>query len=105
MSVSLLNFDPTNKSKKINSPWSIESCKRQGIEPSELYYISKAEVAKMDKTANKKILEIWYEHYEEKRKEKVRILIEEWENVIKDEEEGLIEFDSDQNMFKSVHRL
>jgi len=59
----------------------------------------------MDKTANKKILEIRYEHYEEKRKEKVRILIEERENVIKDEEDGLIEFDSDQNMFKSVHRL
>lgn len=59
----------------------------------------------MDKTANKKILEIRYEHYEEKRKEKVRILLEEWNNVIKDEEEGLIELDSDLGIYRSMHRL
>lgn len=85
MSVSLENFDPCDRTKRINTPRSLEACKRQGIEPNELYYISKAEVAKQDKTANKKIIEIRYEHFEEKRKEKVRILLEEWESVMKDE--------------------
>lgn len=105
MSVSLANFDPCDKSKRINSPRSIEACKRQGIDPNELYYISKSEVAKQDKTANKKIIEIRYEHFEEKWKEKVRILLEEWDNVIKDEEEGLIEFDQDHNFYRSMHWL
>jgi hypothetical protein len=58
----------------------------------------------MDRTVTAKILELRYSHYEEKRKEKVRVLLEEREQVVKDEEDGLIEFDEEEYMFKSIMR-
>lgn len=58
----------------------------------------------MDKSINPKILEIRHEHYEEKRKEKVRVLLEERAQVIKDEEDNLIEFDPENMMFRSVFK-
>jgi hypothetical protein len=47
MSVSLDNFDPNTSAKKpLDSPRSIEACRRQGIEPADLLVKSKEKIAK-----------------------------------------------------------
>lgn len=103
MSINLVNFDP-NGSKKINSPRSLEACRRQGIDPGELFVLKKAQIKKANKGAHPKVLELRTQHYEEKRKEKIRILTEEREAVIQDEDNDVILFDKTSGHFKSVHR-
>ncbi len=77
--ISLENFDPYKKSPPyLDSPRSLEACKRQGIDPSELLFVSYDEYKKILK--GQKIEEEWirirWEHFEDKRKEKLRILTE-----------------------------
>lgn len=52
---------------------------------------------------DKKVLDLRFNHYEEKRQEKLRVLKEERQQVIKDEEEGRVAYDEGSRMFKSVH--
>lgn len=42
-----------------------------------------------DKNTDKQSLHIKWNHYEERRKEKIKILIEERENIIEGEKQGL----------------
>ena len=60
------------------SPCSIEACKRQGIDHKELLLRSPQQIK--DSLKNKQIdnegLILIYQHYEERRREKVRILLE-----------------------------
>jgi hypothetical protein len=62
----------------LNSPRSIDACKRQGIEPKELLYITLKDYKEKckDKRLDNEALKIRYEHHEEKRKEKLKVLIE-----------------------------
>ena len=100
-SISLLSFDPSKRSKLLNSPWSIEACLRQGIEISEIYTKSKKDISKQ---FGKQVdIDLRFTHYESKRKEKVRILLEERGQVIQDEEEEKIEYDPKSKKFMNLN--
>lgn len=79
------NFDPySNKNPILDSPRSIEACRRMGIDPPELL-VKRIEDLKAKYTGeilDRKALEIRLQHYEEKRREKVRLLLE-VENTMK----------------------
>jgi len=62
----------------IFSPRSLEACKRQGILPKELVMKSFDEIKEMygDGKVDREGLELIAQHYEERRREKVRILLE-----------------------------
>lgn len=82
---SIENFDPYSARKPIlDSPRSIEACRRQGIEPAELLVKKLEEIKAMfsGEILDRKALEIRLQHYEEKRREKVRLLLE-VENTMK----------------------
>lgn len=69
----------------MTSPRSIEACRRQGIHPSEL--ISKnlddIKVIYKEKDVDKATLEKRAKHYEERRREKIRILLDVMSPVFK----------------------
>ncbi len=75
--ISFENFDPKSK-KRINSPRALEACRRQGIDPEELRFTSKAQIKAANPGINPKVLQLRFEHYEEKRDEKLRVLKEEY---------------------------
>jgi hypothetical protein len=96
--ISLESFDPNSRKEPIlNSPRSIEACRRQGIEPNELLIRTNPEIKDFFK--HKKLdpegLDLICKHYEERRREKVRVLLEEREQLIEDEKNGLVVFDTD----------
>jgi len=77
--VSIADLSPDQKYPKsianlVNSPRSLEACKRQGINLSELDPIDKASVEKKIKERDKTkqvppdIVEVRFQHSEEKRK-------------------------------------
>jgi len=77
--LNLENFDPYKKDPPyLDSPKSLEACKRQGIDPSELLFVPYEEFKKMLK--GQKIEEEWvhirWEHFEDRRKEKLKVLLE-----------------------------
>lgn len=76
--MTLENFDPFKPKARLNSPRSVDACKRQGIDPQELLYLALEEYKEKvkDKRLDKDSLKIRWEHHEEKRKEKLRVLIE-----------------------------
>ena len=63
----------------LNSPRSIEACRRQGIEPHELIFKTvkelKKELGAEANNYNKEMLQIRWEHFEQRRKDKVKILM------------------------------
>jgi hypothetical protein len=56
----------------------LEACRRQGIKPSELVMKSMEQLKQMyrEKAHDKSAMDIMARHYEERRKEKIRILLE-----------------------------
>jgi len=95
--VSLLNFDAkSTKEPIINSPRSLEACRRQGISPHELLIRTAAELKEMTKSKinDKEGLELMVQHAEERRKEKIRVLIEERAQLMEDEKNGYLNFGS-----------
>ncbi len=74
----LENFDPHQTKARINSPRSLDACKRQGIDPNELLYVSMEEYKQRVKKRglDPELLKIRWEHHEEKRKEKMKVLLE-----------------------------
>jgi len=93
---SLETFDPTNRREPIlNSPRSVEACRRQGIDPHELIIRSQQEIKEFfkHKRMDPEALDLVCKHYEERRQEKVRVLLEERAQLVEDERNGLIEFD------------
>ena len=70
--LSLENFDDTkNDGIIINTPRSLEACRRQGIEPHELIRKTVKEIKKElgpeGKTLGKQILEMGWQHFETRR--------------------------------------
>ena len=66
----------------LNSPRSLEACKRQGIDPAELDQVGESEIRQMIMKREKKqnvpqiIVDIRRQRVEEKRKEKIKIIKE-----------------------------
>lgn len=66
----------------MNSPRSLEACKRQGIDPADLDRITEDRIKEMIAQRERKkniprvLIEIRMAHYEEKRKEKIRLIKE-----------------------------
>ena len=75
----------------LNSPRSIDACRRQGIEVNELLYLSlenyKQKSGKKD--LERSLLQKRWEHFEEKRKEKLKLVIEERNKIIEEEKQGM----------------
>jgi len=93
--ISLLNFDPkSSKEPIINSPRSLEALRRQGINPQELLIRTAAEIREMFRSKNlsKEGVDQMVMHYEERRREKVRVLLEERSVLIEDEKNGYLNF-------------
>ena len=68
--INLVNFDPLNLSKKINSPRSLEVCLRNGINPIDLYhksYDSIKEICPPLQRTNNKYVKMKYIDYENRR--------------------------------------
>ena len=80
--ISLENFDECS-TYSLTSPRSIEACKRQGIEPSELLYLPFDQFKETikDEKVDQKLLKALWERYNERRKDKIKIVHE--VNVIK----------------------
>jgi hypothetical protein len=66
----------------LNSPRSLEACRRQGIAPSDLDRITEDRIKEMiaqrerKKNIPKVLIDIRIAHYEEKRKEKIKLIRE-----------------------------
>lgn len=85
LKISLENFDPVKKPIQcINSPRSLKVCKRENIDPLELYYISLGAYKKMMRgfCLEEKFVSVRWKHYEESRKEKVNYLLKCREELI-----------------------
>ena len=76
--VSLETFDAYKSVARLNSPRSVDACKRQGIDPKELLYMSFEDYQNKikDKKLEKELVRLRWEHHEKKRKEKLRVLTE-----------------------------
>lgn len=62
----------------LSSPRSLEACKRQGINPSELTKRTFAEIKEMyrDRGFDREGYELMAKHYESRRQEKVKVLLD-----------------------------
>ena len=92
--ISLENFDDSSKDAAlINTPRSLEACRRQGIEPHEIVYTTLKRYKKsLGVEANQltpQILQLRFEHFDQRRKEKIQILNQERNNIIREEAQGL----------------
>ena len=78
--INLETFDQHGRSKPIlDSPRSLEACRRQGIQPHELIIKELHQMKEIYKDGmnDKKSLQIKLEHYEMRRKNKLKLLREE----------------------------
>ena len=81
--LSLENFNPhERKPPYLMSPRSIEACKRQGIDPSEILIKTEDDIKLMYGNVNKEALELHLHRHETRRQEKLKILIEERKYMI-----------------------
>ena len=72
---SLQNFDESNTLKPIlNSPRSLEACRRQGLKPEEFVYRHPESFE--EPGASAEIVQLRWRHYEKKRREKLHWAIE-----------------------------
>lgn len=85
----MLNFDPIHgRPPLLSTPKSKEACKRQGIAEEELLFIPFEEYKKRNRSKvdfvlivvgenlEGELLKIKYQHYEDRRKDKIRVLIQ-----------------------------
>ena len=76
----------------LNSPRSLEACRRQGIDPPELAFVPLKQFRKnlgVEAAAlSGQILQLRFDHHEEKRQEKLRVLVEERQRIIEEEARG-----------------
>jgi hypothetical protein len=89
----LLDYDPnTTQEPIINSPRSLEACLRQGIKPKDLLTISKEQIKAFfgkEKKLNEKEFETFNQHFEERRKKKIQMLLQVREEIMEEERLGL----------------
>ena len=90
--VSLENFDAHSKhSQVLGSPRSMEACKREGILPRELLFVSKDEYSKIfgSEQLDEYNMQIRFDHMEKRRLEKLRSVTELRLKLIEDEKAGI----------------
>jgi len=92
--ISIDNFDAHAKAAAINSPRSVEDCRRQGILPKDLFFVSKDEYAKIfaAERLDDYNMQIRFDHMEKRRQEKVRIVVEERQKLLEMEKAGIDPF-------------
>lgn len=75
----------------MNTPRSLEACRREGIQPNEIVKISFEDFQKKYKLSNldQKGIEQFYSHFEEKREQKFKDLVKQRHLVIEDEKSGI----------------
>ena len=77
----------------INSPRSLEACRRQGIEPKELVFRTEKQLKKQMGveaiSLTPQIIQLRWEHFEQRRKEKINLIFQERQGVMQEEEQGL----------------
>jgi len=83
------HYCDVQKEVRLDSPRLREACKRQGIEPYELVKKSISDVREIyqGEKLNKAGLTLATQHYEERRQEKLRIVLKERSRIIDHEEE------------------
>eukprot|EP00743_Colponemidia_sp_Colp-15_P004376 GILK01004719.1.p1 GENE.GILK01004719.1~~GILK01004719.1.p1 ORF type:complete len:797 (-),score=226.44 GILK01004719.1:158-2548(-) len=88
--ISLLNFNERKKKPPfLTSPRSLEACRRQGIDPQELLCLPpEAFVQKGETRVASSVLQQRWEHNENRRKEKMRMLLDERDKVMSEERDG-----------------
>jgi hypothetical protein len=90
--LSLENFDAhTKHTQVLNSPRSLEACKREGILPRELLFVSKDEYSKIfaAEQLDDYNMQIRFDHMEKRRQDKLRIVTELRLKLIEDEKAGI----------------
>jgi hypothetical protein len=87
--ITVENFN--SKSLRINSPRSIDACRRKGIKPQELQYLTLDEFKQRELAVNlpPAILKLRREHYEKSRGNKVKALKNERQKIIEEEKAGI----------------
>jgi hypothetical protein len=79
--ISLTNFDENRKKPPfLTSPRSLDACDRQGIRPEELLY--RPSQFFFEKGVSDEIIQMRYEHYESRRKEKLAHVRTEYRSII-----------------------
>lgn len=88
--VTVETFDPCSPSIRINSPRSIDACRRKGIRPEELRYLSLDEYRQKELAINvpPAVMKLRWEHYEKSRGNKVKTLVDERRRIIEEEKAG-----------------
>lgn len=78
--------------ENVSSPRSIEAMRRQGMVQQELQKMSREQIAQMvgekygKKIEDKKIMDLYEKHFEERRQMKVKLLLEVREEVVQEEQ-------------------
>jgi len=84
---SLDNFNPFARSEPLlDSPRSLEACKRQGIDPKELVPMSMEDCRKHLGAYTDDLVKIYYEAAEERRKYKLKLVSEERNRLLPDQQ-------------------
>lgn len=79
--IDINNFvSESNVGKDINSPRTLEACLRVGLDPAELYPKSRSSFATKDLT--KQMIDIKYNTFEQKRKDKISVVATERQSII-----------------------
>jgi hypothetical protein len=79
--ISLTNFDENRKNPPfLTSPRSLDACDRQGIRPEELLY--RPSQSFLEKGVSDEIIQMRYQHYESRRKEKLAHVRTEYRSII-----------------------
>jgi hypothetical protein len=78
--IDVSNFEAGEETRQINSPRTLESCLRQGIDPSELYPRDRGSFHQ--KGMSKDQLDLKYTNFERKRQEKIADIKREREAIV-----------------------
>jgi hypothetical protein len=83
---------PRSLSAVVNSPRTLDACRRQGIQPEELLYKSVYDFKKTlgleANTLHKDQLQMRWSHLEQRRREKIKVIKEERAIIIMEEAKG-----------------
>lgn len=78
--IDITNFESGDETRQINSPRTLESCLRQGIDPSELYTRDRGSFHQKGMTKDQ--LDLKYTNFQRKRQEKIADIKRERDAII-----------------------
>ena len=80
-------MDFTNWKQRLNSPRSVEACRRIGVEPRELLYMDLQNFKNVNpevRSLNRELQNLRFEHYEKLRLETIKVVAEERRKIIEE---------------------